>query len=171
MKVYVRWYSKVLEAELVDGELIGMKQVRIPLDGRHPVALFTPGHVYKTEAEALAGGLAQTEPVKQEIPSEICQYIADVYVEDSLQRFKKSHWDEARNHLRIDALEEFYQLWRKTHAGKPAESRYIVGVDPGDPAGDVSVVLPLKPPPPPVHHKTRPKDTIRKNIVEISLFE
>ena len=48
MTVYVRWYGKVLEGELIEGESMGMKQVRIPLDGHHPIALFTPDHVYDT---------------------------------------------------------------------------------------------------------------------------
>jgi len=169
-RVYVRWYGKVLEGEVVEGEgFAGMTPVRIPLDGHHPVALFAPGHVYQTEAEA--GSLVQAKPVKRAILAEAGEYIADVYVNDLLDRFKKSHWDEARNHLRIDALDEFYQLWLRTHTHKPAEARYIVGVDPARPGGDVSVVLPLKPPPPPVHHKQRPKDTIRKNIVQLSLFD
>jgi hypothetical protein len=168
-KVYVRWYGKVLEGEVVDGGgFAGMTPVRIPLDGHHPVALFAPGHVYQTESEA--GSLAQTKPVVKEILKEVQEYIADVYINDKLDRFKKSHWDEARNHLRIDALDEFYQLWRQTHTHQPDNNRYIVGVDPGAPAGDVRVVLPLKPPPPPVHHKQRPKDVIRKNIVQLSLF-
>ena len=170
-KVYVRWYGKVLEGELLDGDQMGMKQVRIPLDGHHPVALFTPGHVYQTEAEASACTLVQAKPAQQTIPEEVRQYVADVYVDDLLQRFKKSHWDEAHNHLCIDALDEFYQLWCRTHTHNTAEDRYIVGVDPGDPRGDVSVVLPFKQPPPPLHHKQRPKDIIRKNIVQLSLFE
>ena len=46
MTVYVRWYGNILQGELLDGECMGMKQVRIPLDGHHPIALFTPDHVY-----------------------------------------------------------------------------------------------------------------------------
>jgi len=167
-KVYVRWYGNVLEGELLEGECMGMKQVRIPLDGHHPVALFSSGHVYQTEAEAC--GLAQNKPAQESIPAEAKGYIADVYANDLVQRFKDSHWDAERNHLRIDALEEFYQIWRMTHCRNPAEARYIIGVDPGDPRGDVSVTLPLKPPPLPVHHRQRPKDVIRKNIIELSLF-
>ena len=46
MIVYVRWYGNILQGELLDGECMGMKQVRIPLDGHHAIALFMPGHVY-----------------------------------------------------------------------------------------------------------------------------
>lgn len=170
-KVYVRWYGSILEGEVAEeGGFAGMTPVRITLDGRHPVALYTPEHVYKTESEATGSSLVQTKPVQQAMPAEVKKYVADVYVNDFLQRFKKQHWDEARNHLRIDALQEFYQLWRQTHTHQPDNNRYIAGVDPGAPAGDVRVVLPLKPPPPPVHSKQRPKDTIRKNIVQLELF-
>ena len=161
--VYVRWYGKVLEGEMLDGELMGMKQVRIPLDGRHPVALFTPGHVYDTEAEALACGSPQTKPVKQEIQAESRQHIDDImpaYDRLGIEAFKEAYWDHERNHLRIDKLDEFYKLWRMamTPFGfVETKARYIVGVDPGNPRGDVSALLPLKPPPPPVHHKMRPK--------------
>ena len=32
-----------------------------------------------------------------------------------IDKFKAAHWDNARNHLRIDALDEFYRLWLKVH--------------------------------------------------------
>lgn len=36
----------------------------------------------------------------------------------SLQQFKEEHWDQEHNHLRIDALEDFYRLWRIATAAK-----------------------------------------------------
>ena len=156
-KVYVRWYGSILEGELLDGDQMGMKQVRIPLDGHHPVGLFAPGHVYQTETEASACSLEQAKPVQPTVPTEIKEYIADVYVNDLLERFKKLHWDDRRNHLRIDALDEFYQLWRQTHCHKPVEAPVI------------KAELPLKPPSPTIHHKPQPKRTI--NTTQLSLFD
>ena len=173
--VYVRWYGKVLEGELLDGDQMGMKQVRIPLDGRHPVALFTPGHVYDTRSHP---DLMESDqrPARKETLETRRPSPSDVLPANDrqmLEAFKRDHWDHEHNHLRIDALDEFYRLWRMaiTPFGfSETKPRYVVGVDPGDPRGDVSVMLPLKPPPPPVHHKQRPKDVIRKNIVQLELF-
>lgn len=114
-KVYVRWYGKMLEGEVLDGEWMGMIQVRIPLDGHHPVALFMPQHVYDSPEK-----LTETPESPSKAESDVViltpeQYIAKVYVTDLVQRFKESHWDEAHNHLRTEYLDEFYQLWRKTH--------------------------------------------------------
>ena len=54
--VYVRWYGNVLQGEIVEkreeGLLAGMVAVRIPIQGMHATALFTPGHVYMSAAEA-----------------------------------------------------------------------------------------------------------------------
>lgn len=137
-KVYVSWYGRTLEGEVVDGDgFMGMTPVRIPLDGHHPVALFFPQHVYESEELAKM----QSSPVNspnsprsfpeipgktEEEPREISrmtvgEYVAKVYVTDLVQRFKKSHWDEAHNHLRTEYLEEFYQLWRKTHDRRQPE--------------------------------------------------
>lgn len=115
-KVYVRWYGNVLEGEVADGDgFMGMTPVRIPLDDHHPVALFFPQHVYDSPEK-----LTETPESPSKAESDVVsltpeQYIAKVYVTDLVQRFKKSHWDEAHNHLRTEYLEEFYQLWRKTH--------------------------------------------------------
>ena len=166
-KVYVKWYGNVLEGELLDGEHLGFKQVRIPLDGHHPVALFSSRHVYQTEAEATACGLARTKPAQESMPVEVKEYVADVYAVTLLQRFKDSHWDAKRNHLRVDALEEFYQLWRSTHSHESAEARYIAGVDVADQKGDTNVVSTLNPPFP-VYHKPLTKTT---RITELALFD
>lgn len=116
MMVYVRWYGEVLEGELLDGEYLGMKQVDIPLDGHKPTALFTPGHVYNTLTEALAGHeeFAPAE-AKNKTFEAIVEPQHDVLPADdrqSIEAFKKANWDPERNHIRIDKLEEFYQLWR-----------------------------------------------------------
>lgn len=118
MTVYVRWYGRVLEGELIEGESMGMKQVMIPLDGHHPIALFTSGHVYQTEAEAFAGH-------KEFDPADVKNKKFEVKVDqisgnppiishnDPIKAFKHDNWDHERNHLCTDKLDEFYQLLRK----------------------------------------------------------
>lgn len=121
--VYVRWYGKILEGEVADGDgFMGMTPVRIPLDGHHPVALFMPQHVYDSPEK-----LTETPESPSKAESDVVsltpeQYIAKVYVTDLVQRFKKSHWDEAHNHLRVDSLEEFYQIWLQTHGGSQSQA-------------------------------------------------
>ena len=130
MTVYVRWYGKVLEGELLEGESMGMKQVRIPLDGHHPVALFTPEHVYDSVDKISVSAPKISEKPREISRSEIFDYCQErinqalleaepldfVAVEVpepamNMLRFKKEHWDHQRNHLRADSLDQFYQLW------------------------------------------------------------
>ena len=118
MSVYVRWYGRVLNGELQDGEYIGMKQVKIPLDGRNPIALFTPGHVYQTEAEAFAGHevFDPAEAKNKKFEVNVDQIMGNSPIishNDPIKEFKLDNWDHERNHLRTDKLDEFYQLWRK----------------------------------------------------------
>lgn len=122
MTVYVRWYGKVVEGELLDGESMGMQQVRIPLDGHHPIALFTPGHVYDSPeqvTEKSSINCQETAEISQKT-SEISQNQPDIAINDvlpaddrqSIEAFKEANWDHERGHLRIDKLDEFYWLWR-----------------------------------------------------------
>lgn len=116
-KVYVRWYGRTLEGEVAGSDgFMGMTPVRIPLDGHRPVALFMPQHVYD--------GLCDSPEKLTEISvdrSKVAESLTEIFEKQSkvdtdvLECFKESHWDEAHNHLRKDSLEEFYQLWRKTH--------------------------------------------------------
>lgn len=75
--------------------------------------------------------------------------------------FKATHWDAEHNHLRIDALDEFYQLWRYCVAAKYGITLNapLVSVDLGSPDGDhtgtmivdseTGEILPEIPPEPP----------------------
>lgn len=118
-KVYVIWYGKVLEGELLDGEYLGMKQVVIPLDGHRPIALFTSEHVYdnieqipekssinKPKAEVIAQKPQEISPKQQEVSSNRAKDLS------AIEAFKRENWDTERGHLRIDKLDEFYKLWR-----------------------------------------------------------
>ena len=122
MIVYVRWYGNILQGELLDGECMGMKQVRIPLDGHHPIALFMPGHVYDspeqvTEKSSInfpkSAEISPKAPIISKEESKIS--LKDILPADDremIEAFKHDNWDHERNHLRIDKLDEFYKLWR-----------------------------------------------------------
>ena len=97
--VYVLWYGKVLQGNVVrENDMMGMTAVRIPLQGQHPIALFTPGHVYDTADEA-----------------ENSKSVPKVSETSQCEAFKKAHWDTGRNCLRTDSLDEFYSLWKMEH--------------------------------------------------------
>ena len=124
--VYVRWYGNVVQGELLDGETMGMKHVRIPLDGHHPVALFTPQHIYDSPeqvSEKSSINVAKSVEISQnppkiateqpKVPTEIAT--KDILPADDrqmIEAFKQANWDHERNHLRIDKLDDFYHLWR-----------------------------------------------------------
>lgn len=150
--VYVRWYGKLLQGTVVnDNDLMGMVAVRIPLMGTHPVALYTPSHVYTSADEA------QQAPPRYASVSDspvCCRTTATNPSKawQAIQNFKQEHWDTSHNRLRIEALAEFYQLWRTAVAAKqgitiaptvpsglPADSP-TVSVDPGFPDGERSSI-------------------------------
>lgn len=122
MTVYVRWYGNVVQGELLDDECLGMKQVRIPLDGHHPVALFTPGHVYNspeqiTEESSInfqkSADISEKAPIiAKEEPKISTKDVLPADDRETIEAFKRDNWDHEHNHLRIDKLDEFYKLWR-----------------------------------------------------------
>lgn len=141
MSVFVRWYGSVLQGEVVEnqekGILSGMIAVRILVQGAKATALFAPEHVYasvediKGNSPQISANCSKTEQKPREIPRnegfESCQKrINDALLKaDPLDfikveapesvmnvlRFKEENWDHEHNHLRIDALDEFYRLW------------------------------------------------------------
>lgn len=137
--VFVPWNGKILQGSLIsENYMMGMAAVRIPLQGCHPIALFAPGHVYRTPQEA---GIAESVPkVEENVPK--------VSKATKCEAFKKSHWDHERNHLMIDALDEFYSLWKAEHT----------------PSGDHE-----KPVPPPSPQAAAPPR--HKSPIQLSLFE
>lgn len=121
--VYVKWYGKVLEGKMLDGDYLGMKQVVIPLDGHHPIAMFTPEHVYQSPEQI--GKEVYSYPESYPTPDTIitkepATKLTDIISYDNMiETFKRENWDAERGHLRIDKLDEFYQLWRMVM--KPAD--------------------------------------------------
>ena len=172
MTVYVRWYGKVLEGELLEGTYLGMCQVRIPLDGCKPVALFSSGHVYKT-----AGQL-------QEVPKVVCLPVLGQKKHDDdifpavdrkqVETFKRKNWDQERGYLRTDKLNEFYQLWRTLMVptghveakGKkdPAGELQGAGKNPKRTVSDERMELCME-------QRMAQRSQPRKEAVQLSLFE
>lgn len=118
--VYVRWYGKVLQGNVVnENDMMGMTAVRIPLQGQNPIALFTPGHVYDTADEAenskSVPKIAQSVPKMEDNVPRYAESVPKVSETSQCEAFKKAHWDTGRNCLRTDSLDEFYSLWKMEH--------------------------------------------------------
>lgn len=119
--VYVLWYGNVLQGNVVkENDMFGMTAVRIPLQGQNPTALFTPGHVYDTPEEAenskSVPKIAKSVPEIEESVPKYSENVPKVAEMSMCEAFKKAHWDNKRNHLRTDSLDEFYSLWKMEHA-------------------------------------------------------
>ena len=118
--VYVLWYGKVLQGNVVrENDMMGMTAVRIPLQGQHPIALFTPGHVYDTADDAenskSVPKIAKSVPEIEESVPKYAESVSKVAETSQCEAFKKAHWDNVRNCLRTDSLDEFYSLWKMEH--------------------------------------------------------
>lgn len=118
--VFVPWYGKVLQGNVVrENDMMGMTAVRIPLQGQHPIALFTPGHVYDTADDAenskSVPKIAKSVPEIEESVPKYSENVPKVSETSQCEAFRKAHWDNERNHLRTDSLDEFYFLWKMEH--------------------------------------------------------
>lgn len=119
MSVFVRWYGSILQGEVVEnqekGILGGMVAVRIQVQGAIATALFAPEHVYdslqKTCGDYPKYIMRPAERIHKRTDNPIIPH-RDLNV----LKFKEEHWDHEHNHLRIDALDEFYRLWRDNMA-------------------------------------------------------
>ena len=118
--VYVLWYGKVLQGNVVrENDMMGMTAVRIPLQGQHPIALFTPGHVYDKAEDAenseSVPKIAKSVPEIEESVPKYSENVPKVSETSMSEAFRKAHWDNERDHLRTDSLDEFYSLWKMEH--------------------------------------------------------
>ncbi len=111
--VFVPWYGKMLQGNVVrENDMMGMTAVRIPLQGQHPIALFTPGHVYDTADDA---EISESVPKIAKSVPKYSENVPKVSETSMSEAFRKAHWDNERNHLRTDSLDEFYFLWKMEH--------------------------------------------------------
>ena len=109
--VFVRWYGKIVEGMIVENNevtpaLASMVVVRIPVQGVRASALFTPDHVYPS-AE-LAG---MKEHIKVVPTSEAKTDSNESELWRKLQEFKLANWDTEHNHIKLSALNDFYDMW------------------------------------------------------------
>lgn len=158
--VFVPWYGKVLQGNVVrENDMMGMTAVRIPLQGQNPIALFTPGHVYDTADDAEISKsvpkIAKSVPEIEESVPKYSENVPKVSETSMCDAFKESHWDNERNHLRTDSLDEFYSLWKMEHT----------------PHGHIEA--PAKEPVPVVGTKQCTKAAAKRQaeIIQLSLFD
>lgn len=158
--VFVPWYGKVLQGNVVrENDMMGMTAVRIPLQGQHPIALFTPGHVYDTADDAenskSVPKIAKSVPEIEENVPKYAESVPKVSETSMSEAFRKAHWDNERNHLRTDSLDEFYSLWKMEHT----------------PQGHIEA--PAKEPVPAVGTKPCTKAAAKKQTetIQLSLFD
>lgn len=126
--VIVQWYGHVVQGELVekrqDGTILdNMQAVRIPVQGVQIVALFHPKHIYASTEELIEKTKKEYNypkefPKPEEIVHAAPKKTLPSETWQCLQEFKTAHWDDEHNHLNIDALDEFYDLWRMSVAQK-----------------------------------------------------
>lgn len=130
--VFVRWYGKIVEGMIVENNevtpaLASMVVVRIPVQGVRASALFTPQHVYpNSELAGMKEGIkfvpTQTPaiaPVTENTPND---GVSELY--RKLQEFKMANWDTEHNHIRLSALNEYYDMWREYVAEKCGYREY-----------------------------------------------
>ena len=135
-----------------------MVHVRVPIQGTPVIAVFSPSHVYATASEvpasmsprALPAGSPATTPAASAadpspaLSSVVCAASAETSAPSPswstpaldahrarYRQFKADHWDNEHNHLHVDALEEFYQLFRegvalRRQSEKPATPPQLV---------------------------------------------
>lgn len=155
--VFVPWYSKVLQGEVVpnttpDDRLLGsMVAVRIPLMGTYATALFKEDHI-RTSPK-----MTETKQAEEVKPSTPDKKPETSPAWQSIQDYKAAHWDKEHNRLCVDSLDEFYSLWHTCIASKysqkadapvastivndstitmPQDEANVVVTDPATPGGD-----------------------------------
>lgn len=133
--------GEVVENDRKD-QLAGMVAVRISVQGVRITALFHPQHVYQSEDEAKGNSptISPNPPKVATEAREISRTVPEVSIEDVIkcqremqknvsvagfvqksiniqviENFKAANWDNERNHLHINALDEFYRLWLQAH--------------------------------------------------------
>lgn len=126
--VFVRWYGKIVEGMIVENNevtpaLASMVVVRIPVQGVRASALFTPDHVYPS-AE-LAGMKEHIKVVPTVVPtSEAKTDSNESELWRKLQAFKLTNWDTEHNHIKLSALNDFFDMWKEYVAKKCGYREY-----------------------------------------------
>lgn len=175
--VFVRWYGKIVEGMIVENNevtplLASMVVVRIPVQGVKSQALFMPHHVYPTaELAAMKEGVKMAHIV---VPTETPT--SQVGISDAkkrLQEFKEANWDHEHNHIKLTALNEFYEMWRLMSASiLKIEPKKMSNMDAEKFAEAFSkhtgvITVEPAPKPKPIEHR-KPKKQV--NVTQLNLF-
>lgn len=157
--VYVLWYGKVLQGNVVrENDMMGMTAVRIPLQGQHPIALFTPGHVYDTADEAVNSKGSENCPKRTENGgkrSKICRKRSEIFRNEPVRGVQEIPLGQRAQPPQNGFLDEFYSLWKMEHT----------------PHGHIEA--PAKEPVPVVGTKQCTKAAAKRQaeIIQLSLFD
>lgn len=147
--VFVRWYGKIVEGMIVENSevtplLASMVVVRIPVQGVRTSALYNPGHVYSS---AELAGMKENVKVAPVVEAKIeNKPVSEEW--KRLQEFKQANWDAERNHIKLAALNDFYDLWRDymaTRMGMMIQTCDIPTMKMEAPATPEEAVQPIKP--------------------------
>lgn len=162
-QVYVNWYGHVVQGEVsapcsdpLFSEMVSVL-LSIPASNGTPivpgcrnVCMYHRKRLYTTEEEAQA---AQSNAVTKRLSilnlqtqsATPCQKTDEQTASlDTLRarylQFKADNWDEEHNHIKVSALDDFYQLWRTCIAAKrgyqeekPDEETPIAHIQPTKP--------------------------------------
>lgn len=115
--VYVRWYGKVVEGQIVNHQdIFGMTSVLIPIQGTHATALFQPQHIYKAMQEA-CGEYPKHFPTPAEIHEDKEKLNSQIKHQEpsedwlAIQKFKEAHWNHEKNMLDLEYWEEYDKMY------------------------------------------------------------
>ena len=136
--VYVRWYGHVVQGEVAApcsdplfSEMVSVL-LSIPASNGTPivpgcrnVCMYHRKRIYTTaeEAQAAKGNTTPKLSAPLTISAPPCQKTDEQPAAiDTLRarclQFKADNWDHEHNHLKVSALDDFYQLWRTYIAEK-----------------------------------------------------
>ena len=173
-KVLVQWYGQVVTGEIVerpkDGSILdSMVGVRIPVQGTQIVAMFHPSHVYNSWEE-LIENTKKNYNYPKEFPNQV-EHVApkntlSPEVWQRLQEYKTAHWDHEHNHLKVEACDNFYEIYRMAVAQK--NGVVVEAPTSVKPVATKPVEAAKLAKQSPIEHK-KPTKTVK--FVELSLFE
>ena len=191
-QVYVNWYGNVVQGEVAapcsEHLFSGMVSVllSIPASNGTPivpgcrnVCMYHRKRLYATaeEAKAAQGNIINpSSPLNlQNLSAPPCPKTDEQTASlDTLRarylQFKADNWDEEHKHIKVSALDDFYQLWRTCIAAKrgyqeekPTEETPITPIQP---------IHPIKPITKPTKKQKRSTGRIEyRDCIQTSLFD
>lgn len=189
-QVYVNWYGHVVQGEVAApcsdplfSEMVSVL-LSIPASNGTPivpgcrnVCMYHRKRLYTTEEEAQA---AQSNTVTKRLSilnlqtqsATPCQKTDEQPASlDTLRarylQFKADNWDEEHNHIKVSALDDFYQLWRTCIAAKRGYQE-----EKPDEETPIAPIQPTKPITKPIKKQKRSTGRIEyRDSIQTSLFD